>query len=205
VDRGFNDISRGAGNRRDQGFLFVEQAVQEARLAGIDAADDRGLETLHPPFSLPVTGKDPGDGSQKVFLNPGCGLFPVQERHVLFREVYGDFDGSEEVQNRLSQPFDLEPETALDLVGGEMEPSFGLSVDEIDDRFGLGEVHAAVHESPEGELSGFGQAGAFPEENAQNLLQKEGAAVGVDLHHVLSGVGVGCGHAGEEDLVDGRA
>ncbi len=101
----------------------------------------------------------------------------------------------------LTQVPDGGRQAAIEALHRHSEAGFGPGPDHIENGFRLGQIDAAVEEGPQGELARLGQAGAVAERQLQDALQRERAAVAVDLDHILPGVGVGCGHVGDEDFI----
>ncbi len=75
-----------------------------------------------------------------------------------------------------------------------MKTSLRFGIDEIHDRFGLGQVYPTINKGSESELSWFGKSGPLTEGNLQDRGKKEITTVGVYFHHIFSGVGMGGFH-----------
>ena len=78
---------------------------------------------------------------------------------------------------------------------------FGAGVDEVGDRFGLGQIEAAVQKGAPGEFAGLGKAGAGSEDGVKDELRREQAAVAGDFDYVLAGERARGEHDGKENFV----
>ena len=72
------------------------------------------------------------------------------------------------------------PET-LGILGGQ----------DINDAFGFGQGHAAVHQGAAGILSGFGRAGPGGNDSGQHLRQHKFSPVAAEFGDILAGIAVG--------------
>ena len=90
-------------------------------------------------------------------------------------------------------------------MGGDLRLVERLRVDEIADRFGLGEIDAAVEEGAHGELAGLGEARSGGDAQLDDVPEHDRRAVGGDLDDVVGGVGMGLGEVGDDDFVDAGA
>ena len=90
---------------------------------------------------------------------------------------------------------------AVEALHCQPQAGFGPGPDHVENGFRLRQIDAAIEEGPQGELARLGQAGAVAEYQLQDALQRQRAAVAVDFNHVLSGVGVGCSHVGDEHFI----
>ena len=79
-----------------------------------------------------------------------------------------------------------------------------LRVNQVANRFSLGQIEPAGQKSALGELSGLSQARAAIQRAAQQKLQNHRRAVCGNLHQVFRCVGVRRGKEGHERLVDAR-
>ncbi len=104
-----------------------------------------------------------------------------------------------------AQGGDAPPEHAVELGRGETGPFFGRGRDHLGHGFGLRQVHAAIQKSPAREFAAFGQTGPAGEAGFKHGGQQDGAAVTVELGHVLPGEGLGPGHGHGQRVVENRA
>ncbi len=79
--------------------------------------------------------------------------------------------------------------------------SRGACIDQIGDRFRLGEIHLAVQERPLAELAGTGHSDAQPEHTMQHPVDDECAAVTLQLEDMFAGERGGCGKVQGKPLV----
>ena len=77
--------------------------------------------------------------------------------------------------------------------------------DQVGDRLGLRQVQPVVEEGPLAELARPRHPRAEVATARHQLLQHDGAAVRLQLHHVLAGEAGGCGEVQREAIVDGAA
>ena len=83
---------------------------------------------------------------------------------------------------------------------------FGLGVDQIDDRFGLGEIEFAVLDRAPRELAGLGRAAVWDRlDGAQQTLDDGTAAMDVKFGHVLAAEAARAGEPQHQALIDGFA
>jgi hypothetical protein len=75
-------------------------------------------------------------------------------------------------------------------------------LNQVNDRFGLGEIDPAVEKGSLSKLPGLGQAGSALQNRIQDFLENQNPAVGLDFHHVFAGVGSGLFHENRQDLID---
>ena len=87
----------------------------------------------------------------------------------------------------IEQRSDLAGESALQRTDGAARGRRRRCIDQVDDRFGLGQIELAIEEGAAGELSGFGQTGAEIKASGQQHLQDDHPAVPLQLKDVLAG------------------
>src|SRR5580704_18676516 len=80
-----------------------------------------------------------------------------QDRDVVFSEIDARLEHSDQVNQPLFHWLQALGQSALELLGGDLRLVKRLGVDQIADRFGLGEIDAAMEEGAHGELSGLGE------------------------------------------------
>jgi hypothetical protein len=102
----------------------------------------------------------------------------------------------------IPQAFNFYPKFSPDLLGGQLETSLRFGIDKINDGLSLSQVYPTVNKGPERELSWFGKTGTRTEDNLQNRGKKEITTVRVYFHHILSSIGMGGSHEGEENLIN---
>ena len=121
---------------------------------------------------------------------------------VVFGEIDAGFEQRDQLHQLLLDRLQAFRERAFELLGGDLGLEEGLRVDQVADRFGLGEVEASVEEGAHGEFAGFGEAGAAGEREFDDVAQDDGRAVGGDFDDVVGGVGVRLLEVSDDDFVD---
>ena len=96
-----------------------------------------------------------------------------------------------DVRQSLIDPLHPPGQGAGELAGGLAGGRGGFSVDEVDDRLGLGQVQLAVEEGPLGELPRPGRPGPSGIQSLQDQGEDHGGAVALQLRCLLPGVAVG--------------
>jgi len=81
------------------------------------------------------------------------------------------------------------------------ERGLGAARDHVHDGLGLYQVDPPVQEGALGELAGLRQSGPGIDHQGQDAGDHQGAAVALDLDHILAGIGVGCLHVDQHGLV----
>ncbi|ANY61086.1 hypothetical protein MA05_01965 [Comamonas aquatica] len=210
-------VARGAGDRGDDGQLGPGQRVQQRAFAGIGLAGDHHLDAFAQQRALLGAGQHLAQlVAQRVQLAIGIGL--LQEVDLFLGEVQRGLDQHTQVDQGFAQLADLAREVARQRAAGAARRRLGAGVDQVGNRLGLGQVDLVVEEGALGELTGLGQAQAGQDRGAvgprrlrglqaarQQQLQHHGAAVGLQLQHVLAGVAVRAGEVQRQAMVDGRA
>jgi len=77
-----------------------------------------------------------------------------------------------------------------------------LRIDQVADRFGLGQINAAIQQAAHGELSGLGETRASGKRKLHNVTQNHGRTVRGDFDDVVGRVGVGRGEVGDNHFVN---
>src|SRR6185369_8977773 len=90
---------------------------------------------------------------------------------IIFGEVDAGLEERDEFQELFFERGDAAGNRAAGLLGGDARLVKSGSVDEVADGFRLGEIEAAVEECPQGELAGFGEAGAGVEGALDTVAQ----------------------------------
>ena len=97
---------------------------------------------------------------------------------------------------------DLFGDAPLQLLHGEALANFGLRADEVHDGFSLGEVESAIEKRTHGEFTWIGHARSLSQDEAEDALQDEGAAVPMYLYDILTCVGMRGLHEGDQRFVE---
>ena len=154
-------------------------------------------------------------GLQALQLSPGVGF--LQEINVFFREVQRGLHQHAQVDQCIAQCVNLVRKRAGQRPAGAARCSLGAGVDQVSNRLGLGQVDLVVQKCPLGELAWLRHAqprqhracarGALRcfQAARQQQLKHHRPAMGLQLQHVLTGVGVGCREVQGQPLVYGLA
>ncbi len=209
-------VARGAGDRRHDGQLRAGQGVQQRTLARVGLARDHHLDALAQQRALP---RAPHHLRQRALQRRqlAMGIRLAQEIDLFLRKIERGLHQHAQVHQRIAQPVDLVGEGTRQRTAGAARGGFGAGVDQVGDRLGLREVDLVVQERALGELAGPRQPQARQARPArgtvrlagglqaagQQQLQHHGAAVRLQLQHVLSGVAVRRGKIQRQPLVDG--
>ena len=95
--------------------------------------------------------------------------------------------------------------TAAHLTGCVGSGIGGVCFDQIDDSLCLGQIQLAVQESPLGEFTTLGRLCAGNVQAFQSGSQHSRAAVAVEFHRILAGIGVGTVGNHNAAVIDGPA
>jgi hypothetical protein len=149
-----------------------------------------------------MPGDDPFDRSNDVLFQERCELFSREDAILLIRKIDGHLYVSKDVQYPVPEPVNFLPESSLDLLGGDLKPSLRLGIDEVNNGLRLGQIDSAIDKGPEGEFSRFCEPCTLTENDLENLVKEEIAAMGIDFDHILSSIRMRGFHPREEDLID---
>ena len=196
-----HEIARGAGRGGDDGALALDQAIEQARLADVGAADDGEGQALVDNFPV---GERAGEFFERradcadVFED----LFAGEHGDIVFGKINSGFEKRNQLHQLLFDRLQAAGERAFELLGGDLRLIERLRIDQVADGFGLGEVDASVEEGAHGELARLGKARAAGESEFDDVAEDDGRSVGGDFDDVVSGVGMRLGEIGDDDFVD---
>ena len=132
-----------------------------------------------------------------------CAKFlPADKLHVLLAEIQFQFHQAGKVEQLLAQTGQFGTDSAPHLIDGQTMGGCRIAGDEVGHSLGLGKVEFPVEEGPLGEFSWFGHTGTAGNEQLHHTLQDVPAAMAVEFHTVLSGVGIGGMEDGGQHFVD---
>ena len=115
-----------------------------------------------------------------------------EEVDLLVREVDGRFHIDAQPDQALHQLLDFAGELPLQGVHGAAGGLFAGGFNKVSDGFGLGQIQLVVDEGALAELAGAGRADAIDFQNAADQhVHDDGAAVALQLQHILAGEAVG--------------
>ena len=196
-----DEVARGAGSCGDNGAVALDEAIEERAFAGVGAADDGEGEAVVDNAAAGKGGFERGERRRELVRCGGQFLLRCDVQ-IVFGEVDAGFEQRDEFDEGLLYGRDAMAERAAHLAGGLARLSEGLRVDEVADRFSLGEVEAAGEECALREFAGLGEARAEIERSAQQQLQDHRRAVRGNFDQIFGGVGVGRGKECDEGFVD---
>ena len=159
--RGLGDqVARGARDLGDDGAVLLQQAVEQAALADVGAADDGERESLRAPGcrrrKLAASVRD----AASIGREPAQDLRGGRDADVVFGEIDAGFEQRDQLQQLLLERRDAAGDGALHLLRGDARLVERGGVDQVADGLGLRQVDAAVEEGAQGELAGLGEARA---------------------------------------------
>ncbi len=201
-------VAGGARDRRDDGQLGAGQRVEQRALADVGLAGQHHADALAQQRALLCAVEQriqrTGNG-----LQPGTGTGLLQKVDVLLGKVQRRLDQHAQLHDALAQGLHLLRERAAERAAGRARRRFGAGVDQVGHRLGLGQVELAVEERALGELAGLGEAQAHRRAGLhaarQQHLQQHRPAMGLQLEHVLAGVGMRRRKVKRQAAVDGAA
>src|SRR6202167_1994169 len=124
-----------------------------------------------------------------------------QDRDVVFSEIDAGLEHSDQPNEALFHWLQALGESAFELLGGDLRLVKCLGVDQIADRFSLGEIDAAMEEGAHGELSGLGETCSGRNAQLDDVPEHDRRSVGGDLDDVVGGIGMGFGEVSDTDFV----
>ena len=148
------------------------------------------------------------EGRRKLLEGPADGgdsfqnSWVRQDRNVVFSEIDAGLEHSDQLNQPLFHWLQALGQSAFELLGGDLRLVKRLGVDQIADRFGLGEIDAAMEEGAHGELSGLGETCSGRNAQLDDVPEHDRRSVGGDLDDVVGGIGMGLGEVSDHDFVD---
>uniref|UniRef100_A0A0N5A6W0 PE-PGRS family protein n=1 Tax=Parastrongyloides trichosuri TaxID=131310 RepID=A0A0N5A6W0_PARTI len=197
-------VPRRSSDGGDDGRFARDQGVKQGRLARVGLADqDDAIALAHPPPAIGIGQGRAKIGRQSVQHRPGRARQIV--RHFLVREVDLGLDQRQGLQQVAAESGVGRGQGAVELAQGLRFLGVRFSVDEVSDRLGLGQIHAAVLKGATGELARLGGTQAERDQGGAGRLDDGAAAVQVQLGRVLAGIGARGDEAQYQGLVDQTA
>ena len=95
---------------------------------------------------------------------------------------------SDKIDQRVANPFDLFAQLAFQLFSGRAQSEIGAGPNQIDDGFGLGQIHFAIQKSALGKFAGARTACTGMQTGFENFGRHERSAMATDLDNILAGV-----------------
>ena len=186
----FDDVARRAGDVRDHGPFFVEQAVEQGAFSDVRRSDDGYGDSL---LDGVAERKRAAQGVDPLLDLPHgvAQLGAVGEFDLLFREVEFEFQLRGEVQQFFAQGVERCGITPAHLVGGERVRRPRGRGDDVGHGFGLREVEFARKIGPDGEFARLGHACAGGGQQAQRFGNDVLRTVARDFGGVLARIGTG--------------
>jgi hypothetical protein len=196
-----NEIAGGAWDCGNDGPLTLDQPVEEARLANVRPADDREREAVVNKFSV---GKRLGEflqwsADRRYELK---NLIGRQDRNIILGEIDAGFKKSDQFNQFLLHGLQAARDRAVQLLGGDFGLIERLRIDQIANRFSLGEIDAAVQKGAHGELSRLGETRASSDRQFNHTAENDRRSMRGNFHDVVGGVGMRLGKIRDHDFVD---
>ena len=179
---------------------MAEELVEQARLAGVGPADDRGANAAAEDLAL-VGGAQQFVHEGHAVFEPGEELVAGVGRDVFLGEINVRFDVGQGFEHFVAQLVDALGELAGELFVGGAQGQLGARVDQIGHGFGLGQVNAPVEEGAAGEFAGLGQARAVGQHGVQHQLRRQDPAVAGDFDHILARERARRAHDGQQGFI----
>ena len=147
------------------------------------------------------------------------GVSLLQEIDLFFGEIQRRFNQHAQMDERIAKGVDFTGELACQGAAGAAGGGFGAGVNQVSHGLGLGQIHLVVQEGALGEFArardthagqtgrACGRIGGQTRLNAarQQQLQHHRPAVGLQLQHVFTGVGMGGREVDRQPLVNHAA
>mmetsp|Transcript_32493 Transcript_32493/g.76308 ORF Transcript_32493/g.76308 Transcript_32493/m.76308 type:complete len:400 (-) Transcript_32493:129-1328(-) len=199
-------VARGAGDGRDDGELGPGQRIEQRALADVGLAGEHHLQAVAQQGALAGAGLD-GAQLRRQAVEPSEGIGLLEEVDFFLGEVERGFHQHAQLDELVAQHADLLAQRAAEGPARAAGGGFSAGVDQVGHGLGLGQVELAVQEGALGELSRLGQPQVDTglDDPRQQQLHHHGAPVGLQLQHMLAGVGMRGRKVQREALVDGGA
>ena len=157
IDRDFDHIPRGAGDRRGDGHIAARYPVQKARFSGVWGAEDCDVDAVAQSFTAMPVGQVTLDfGNQALRLTTDAVL--DFRRKVLVRKIDCRLEVGEDAGQTIAPSTINVTQLAAELPHCLATLCLGLGRGEIGDRLGLQQIELAVEEGAAGEFAGLGEA-----------------------------------------------
>ena len=186
IDRLAQHVARGAGNVGDDRALGGGERVEQARFAGVRAADDDHVQAVGETCAAARAGEHVGELRAQLGQSPGE-FGRGEEIDFLFGKVDRGLDPDAQADRRLGDRAHAIGERAVETAHRRPRGRFGAGRDQIGDRFGLGQIEASVEERALGEFAGSRLARAELDHAREQPAQCDRAAVRLQLDDVLAG------------------
>ena len=198
-------VSGGAGDRRNDRRLALDQAIEQARLARIGRADHRDLDALAQSLAAARILQ------MRIDLHEqrADGVIPVLFQ--LTRQVLiGKIDDGLALGQHAGQPIGPAAielsERAIELAQRLAALHCGLGGDQVGEPFGCGEIELAIDHRPPGELAGLGRPQAGPaSQRRQHAGDDRPPTMKLQLGHGLAGEAGRSGKPQDQPLIQQAA
>ena len=181
-------VPGGARRVRDDGRVAPGQQVEQARLSRVGRTDDDEVDPVAQAFPAPVVAEMAGDLGLELPDRPPRRLIDARGQ-VFVGKVDGGLDVGQGAEKALAPGFVEPPQLPLQLAQGLAPLGLGLGVDQIGEALGRGQVELPVLEGAAGEFAGLGRPQPrAPAQGVEHRRHHDGAAVQVQLRHVLAGI-----------------
>ncbi len=203
--RGFlNRIACSAGDGSDDRALAAQERVEQAGLAHIGSAQNGDMQPLAQQAPAVRASQQRSDLRAGALDHLGQ-LGAVGLGNLFFRKVDTRLDAHQRLQRRSLRGADARREIARELAHGEAQASLGFRLNQRHHRLGLGEVQPPIQERAQRHLARTRRPRPSRQCQRQDAPQQQRPAVGVQLHHVLTSIGMRSAHECSQHLVYRRA
>ena len=200
-DARFDHVPRGARFVIHQSARLVQQRIEEGALAGVGRADEDHLHALAQQASRTGVGEQ-GFRPRQGFVQDGQALAGRGLRCIVLAEFETALQLGEQRQQGRLEIGHVTLEGAAELAQGALGGEAVLRGDQVRHGLGLVEAQAPVQKGASRELAGAGRPRPRRQAGLDHQARGQPAAVAVELHHVLAGVGMGRQHGQHQDLVE---
>ena len=201
VDYFFDRVAGRAMSLTDDDAFITEEAIEQTRFAGVGRAIDDDAHAFAQNASLLGCLQQRGHLCAHV-LQPGAQLFAFIRRDVFVREINGSFGVRDETDELIADSANPFAKSAFQLFGGGAEGEIGFGANQIDDGFGLGQIHFAVKKGALGKFARARGPRTGPQTGFENARAHQHAAVTADFDQVFAGITGGRAMDREQHLVD---
>ena len=200
----FYSIPRCTGNIRNNSAVFFQEPVQQGRFANVRLADNNRLQTFTDNLASIRTFQQLFHFFQqfgRTFFHVAVGFV----FNIIVRIINDRFNRRDHIQNFITHFANCRFQSAFQLIHRRLTAEFCFRFDQVNDRFRLGQVDTTIQEASFCEFTGFRNAGACFQHCLQYPSCYQRTTMAVDLYDIFFGVGMGCFHDGNQNLVDNLA
>ena len=186
IDRDFDYIPRGAGDRRGNRHVATGNPVEKARFAGVRGPDDRDVDAVAQSFAAMPVGQVTLDFGDQRFGFARDAILDFRGK-VLVRKIDCRLEVREDAGQTIAPATINLTQLAAELPHCLAALSLGLGRGEIGDCLGLQQIELAVEEGAAGEFAGLREPQPEPGERLHDGSEHGAAAVQMEFRHILAG------------------